>query len=363
MRPTLAFAILLLGLTGAAPEPDYSSYFAGYLYPSADAADASLIEIESSVGRADRLVVAAQQPQADADAADVTSSTSATDTNGDSGMATDNRSAAGGDGQANSPSAASTDDLCNALFASALENDLPIPFFANLIWQESRLRGDAVSPKGAQGIAQFMPKVAAESGLDNPFDPMQAIPASARFLRELRLEFGNLGFVAAAYNAGARRVAEWLEHRGNLPRETRGYVMRVTGLSVDAWRSMAINADALTFVRHLPCRSLPAFASVEQAQSEQVQAQVAALEAAKADQAKTEQAEIEQAKSVQPKRKKSAAKSGPKPHRSRSRTATRERNRDSVEHREARRADHAHGRVRHEAERHVRSARNRHGRA
>ena len=106
------------------------------------------------------------------------------------------------------------DDLCNAVFSSALDNDLPVPFFANLIWQESRLRDDAVSKKGALGIAQFMPQTAAETGLDDPFDPLQAIPASARFLRELRLEFGNLGFVAAAYNAGAHRVAEWLEHRG-----------------------------------------------------------------------------------------------------------------------------------------------------
>ncbi len=108
----------------------------------------------------------------------------------------------------------SLNDLCNALYTSAQDNDLPVPFFANLIWQESRLRDDAVSRKGALGIAQFMPETAAETGLDNPFDPLQAIPASARFLRELRLEFGNLGFVAAAYNAGAHRVVEWLEHRG-----------------------------------------------------------------------------------------------------------------------------------------------------
>ena len=122
---------------------------------------------------------------------------------------------------------------------------------------------------------------------------MQAIPASARFLRELRLQFGNLGFVAAAYNAGAHRVAEWLEHRSSLPRETRDYVMRVTGLSVDAWRSMAVNDDALTFVRPLPCRSLPAFASVEQAQSEQAQLEQAKLEQIKLEQAKRDKPDKE----------------------------------------------------------------------
>ena len=67
----------------------------------------------------------------------------------------------------------SLNDLCNALYTSAQDNDLPVPFFANLIWQESRLRDDAVSRKGALGIAQFMPETAAETGLDNPFDPLK----------------------------------------------------------------------------------------------------------------------------------------------------------------------------------------------
>lgn len=114
-----------------------------------------------------------------------------------------------------------------------------------------------------------MPKTAVETGLANPFDPMQAIPASARFLQRLRLQFGNLGFVAAAYNAGAHRVIEWLERRASLPRETRDYVVRVTGLSVETWKTMPIDNAALAFVPHLPCRSLPAFANVEHDQMQQ----------------------------------------------------------------------------------------------
>lgn len=288
MRPILAFAILLLWLSRAAPEPDYSHYFNDY--PHAAGAASSLIEIESSTGRADRLSVASLQhavsvetlrsPSPDA-YADVDSDTADT---------------ANADGASGGTTNLSLNDLCNALYTSAQNNDLPVPFFANLIWQESRLRDDAVSRKGALGIAQFMPETAAETGLDDPFDPLQAIPASARFLRELRLQFGNLGFVAAAYNAGARRVIEWLEHRNSLPRETRGYVERVTGLSVDAWRSMAVNDDALAFVRHLPCRSLPAFASVEQTHAQQVQLQQAKLEQLKIDKVKAEQAELAEAK-------------------------------------------------------------------
>ena len=49
-------------------------------------------------------------------------------------------------------------DLCHALEHSAAENGLPVEFFARVIWQESRFDARAVSPKGAEGIAQFMPR-------------------------------------------------------------------------------------------------------------------------------------------------------------------------------------------------------------
>jgi Transglycosylase SLT domain len=160
----------------------------------------------------------------------------------------------------------SIDGLCNAVMASAQDNDLPVPFFANLIWQESRLQRDSVSRAGALGIAQFMPEVAVEVGLADPFDPRQAIPASARFLKVLRQQFGNLGYVAAAYNAGAHRVGDWLDRRRALPQETRTYVLSVTGRSAEAWRKSAPDDAKLGFAPSLPCRRLPAFAELEQAQ-------------------------------------------------------------------------------------------------
>jgi hypothetical protein len=294
MRPLLVLAILLLGLSGAATEPEYSPLFADYFH-AADDQGPSLVEIDSATGRSDRLVVAPLQsrslpieilrPTNLDDALTVASASPEID----AALAASSNADADADGAANRPEL-SIGDLCNALYTSAQDNDLPIAFFANLIWQESRLRDDAVSPKGAQGIAQFMPKVALQTGLDDPFDPMQAIPASARLLHTLRTQFRNLGFVAAAYNAGARRVAEWLKHRRGLPRETRGYVVRVTGLSVDAWRKMPVDGDALTFVRRLPCRSLPAFANVEQEHLEQVELEQAKMEEAKAVQGNTKPA-------------------------------------------------------------------------
>ena len=285
MRATLAFAIWLLGLSGAALEPEYSSLHANDFYAAAGNANVSLIEIESSTGRTDRLTGAASRPrEMSREVLDLENDKPVQVASADADMTPDIAPATDAASDSNQRAEVSLGDLCNALFSSAQDNDLPVQFFANLIWQESRLRDDAVSKKGAMGIAQFMPQAAVETGLDDPFDPLQAIPASARLLRTLRLQFGNLGFVAAAYNAGAHRVAEWLQLRGSLPRETRDYVVRVTGLSVDAWRSMPVNSDALTFVQHLPCRSLPAFANVEQEQSEQAQL----------EQAKMEQADLEE---------------------------------------------------------------------
>ncbi len=67
-----------------------------------------------------------------------------------------------------------------------------------------------------------MPATAAERGLADPNDPEAAIPKAAELLANLKQRFGNLGLAAAAYNAGATRVANWLAGGGELPPETRG---------------------------------------------------------------------------------------------------------------------------------------------
>ncbi|HET7019650.1 MAG TPA: lytic transglycosylase domain-containing protein [Xanthobacteraceae bacterium] len=131
--------------------------------------------------------------------------------------------------------AASVASICDALAAAAAENDLPVDFFARLIWQESRFDPTAVSRAGAQGVAQFMPATANARGLADPFDPIEAIAHSAKLLRDLRRDLGNLGLAAAAYNAGPRRVRDWLAGRRGLPRETDAYVRIVTGQSPEQW--------------------------------------------------------------------------------------------------------------------------------
>ncbi|MFT4116163.1 lytic transglycosylase domain-containing protein [Bradyrhizobium sp.] len=147
-----------------------------------------------------------------------------------------------------------TDQFCQALRKAAETSGIPVPFFARLIWQESRFRSNEVSNAGAQGVAQFMPETAAEVGLDDPFDAMKALPASAKFLQKLRDDFGNLGLAAAAYNAGPGRIQKWLAKESELPRETRDYVQIITGTRAEDWtgRSEAL-AIRIDLPREAPC--------------------------------------------------------------------------------------------------------------
>ena len=96
--------------------------------------------------------------------------------------------------------------MCLMIESAAKAEELPLEFFARVIWQESRFQSDAVGPvtrngQRAQGIAQFMPGTANERRLLDPFDPVQALPKSAEFLAELRGQFGNLGLAAAAQSS------------------------------------------------------------------------------------------------------------------------------------------------------------------
>ncbi|MCI0689171.1 MAG: lytic transglycosylase domain-containing protein, partial [Sporichthyaceae bacterium] len=115
---------------------------------------------------------------------------------------------------------------------------------------ESGFNPNAVSPAGAQGIAQFMPGTyqtwgadADGDGVNSPFDPPDGIMAQGRLMCHLL----NLSLAAdypgdpvqlalAGYNAGWGAVQA---HRGIPPyEETRNYVRRVFDLAV-AWISSA----------------------------------------------------------------------------------------------------------------------------
>jgi len=143
--------------------------------------------------------------------------------------------------------------VCETLADAAVDHNIPAPFLIRLIWQESRFNQNAVSPVGAQGVAQFMPATAAAMRLADPFNPLEAVRASAALLRELIGQFGNLGLAAAAYNAGPKRVQDWLAKRGSLPKETRDYVQHITGVAPEHWKSKP-TAPAIKVAARVPCQ-------------------------------------------------------------------------------------------------------------
>ncbi|MET3900124.1 hypothetical protein ABIB57_004087 [Devosia sp. UYZn731] len=133
-------------------------------------------------------------------------------------------------------------DVCEAIATFAKRYELPEAFFARLIWQESRFDPAAISPAGAQGIAQFMAGTAKLRRLDNAFDPAPALAKSAEYLRELEVKYGNLGLAAAAYNAGEGRITRVVTAGSGVPFETRDYVSIITGRPIDYWLGAAPEA-------------------------------------------------------------------------------------------------------------------------
>ncbi|WP_246813023.1 lytic transglycosylase domain-containing protein [Rhizobium changzhiense] len=89
-----------------------------------------------------------------------------------------------------------------------------------------------VSPAGAVGLMQVMPRIGAAFGANDLTDPEQNIRAGTRFLSVLIDKYRNPVLVASAYNAGEPRVD--LHHSLPLIRETADYVTRVVGFYLGA---------------------------------------------------------------------------------------------------------------------------------
>ena len=108
--------------------------------------------------------------------------------------------------------------------------------------------GDLVtSGAGAMGLMQVMPGTYSElqerhNLSDDAYDPHNNILAGTAYIREMYDIYGSPGFLAA-YNAGPRRLDDYLANQRDLPLETRRYVAKIGPNIVDAYPANRSQAE------------------------------------------------------------------------------------------------------------------------
>ena len=136
------------------------------------------------------------------------------------------------------------------------------PRFAAVVLIESGANPEALSPKAARGLWQFVPETARRYGLvvsdrrDDRIDQFKSTHAAARYLRDLYRTFGDWRLALAAYNAGEGALQQAVRRGGSfnfqllsdlklIPAETRSYVpavlaavnlLEVEGIAGIDWR-------------------------------------------------------------------------------------------------------------------------------
>jgi len=93
--------------------------------------------------------------------------------------------------------------LREAVFRESQRYGIDPDLVFSVIWEESRARFNAVSPKGARGPMQMLPETAARFGARNAHDPEQAVRAGVGYLVWLLDRYrGNVSLALGAYNSG-----------------------------------------------------------------------------------------------------------------------------------------------------------------
>lgn len=139
------------------------------------------------------------------------------------------RGVGGGRGFVN-PSAATGD--AGMLFAGLEQRyGLPTGLLDRMWAQESGRGKNMLSPKGAMGHFQFMPRTAKEFGLSDPYNLADSADAAARKMAGLLKRYsGDLTKALAAYNWGEGNLGKYGMSR--MPQETLGYVRGITGVDI-----------------------------------------------------------------------------------------------------------------------------------
>lgn len=112
------------------------------------------------------------------------------------------------------------------ILAAARSRGVDPLLVAAVVQAESGFDEKAVSPKGAVGLMQVMPKTARQFGVEDVHDPDGNLEAGACYLSHLLNRFdGDLALALAAYNAGPSSVRRF----GGVPPypETRNFTERV----------------------------------------------------------------------------------------------------------------------------------------
>lgn len=141
--------------------------------------------------------------------------------------------------------------------AAAAKHEVDPLLVHSVIEAESNYNLFAVSPKGAEGLMQLMPRTARELGVRNSFDARQNIEAGVKYLRQLQQQYGDDRLALAAYNAGPAAVAKykWVPPY----KETQQYVARITERYAGAKRTEQAKQAAKPVTAEPPAPKLEQF--------------------------------------------------------------------------------------------------------
>ena len=152
-------------------------------------------------------------------------------------------------------------ELCSAAASVAAANNLPVPFFANLISTRERFQTPCGQPRRGAGYRAVH---AAGRGFVWPRESVRAafcIEGVCKTSHRPARQVWQSGLAAAAYNAGPKRVQDWMARRRKLPAETRQYVHRITGRPAEQWARRRLKDTEARLPPHARCPDVPAVAA------------------------------------------------------------------------------------------------------